>query len=42
MNRASGRTERHELISHNFGKVLYEPSEEIKRAAVPLEETVTL
>ncbi|MGB7565428.1 MAG: hypothetical protein WBM08_11835, partial [Prochlorococcaceae cyanobacterium] len=36
VDRSSGRTERRELISRNFGKVLYEPSEEIQRAAVPL------
>lgn len=34
MNRACGLTVRRELISRNFGKVLYEPSEEIRRSAV--------
>ncbi|MGB7563851.1 MAG: VanW family protein [Prochlorococcaceae cyanobacterium] len=36
VDRATGLTERHELISRHFGRVLYEPSEEIQRAAVPL------
>ncbi len=36
VNRASGLTVRRELISRNFGRVLYEPSEEIRRAAVAL------
>jgi vancomycin resistance protein VanW len=42
VDRASGRTMRRELISRNVGKVLYEPSEEIKRAAVALDAVVPL
>lgn len=36
VNRASGLMVRRELISRNFGRVLYEPNEEIRRAAVAL------
>ncbi len=36
VNRSTGITERRELISSNFGRVLYEPSPEIRQAAVPL------
>ncbi|MEB3264130.1 MAG: VanW family protein [Synechococcus sp.] len=36
VDRASGLTVRRELISRNVGKVLYEPSEEIRRSAVAL------
>lgn len=42
VNRASGLTVRRELISRNFGKVLYEPSEEIRQAAVALESALPL
>ncbi len=36
VNRATGITQGRELISRNFGKVLYEPNEAIKQAALPL------
>ena len=36
VDRRTGLSERHELISSNFGRVLYEPSPEIRQAAVPL------
>ncbi len=42
VNRASGLTVRRELISRNFGKVLYQPSEEIRRSAVALESVGAL
>lgn len=41
VDRASGLTVRRELISRNFGRVLYEPSEAIQRAALPLAAAVS-
>jgi len=38
VDRSTGLTERHELISSNYGRVLYEPSSEIKQAAITLSK----